>query len=31
MENICDEYEAMIVEAYVKDFSAFLENQFKDI
>jgi len=31
MENIWDEYEAKIVEAYGKDFSATLENQFKDI
>jgi len=31
MENIWDEYEAKIVEAYGKDFSATLENQLKDI
>jgi hypothetical protein len=30
-ENIWDEYEAKVVEAYGKDFSATLENQFKDI
>jgi hypothetical protein len=31
MENIWDEYEAKVVEAYGKDFSATLENQLKDI
>jgi len=30
-ENIWDEYESKVVEAYGKDFSATLENQFKDI
>lgn len=30
-ENIWDEYEAKIVEAYGKDFSATIENQIKDI
>ena len=30
-ENIWDEYEAKVVEAYGKDFSATLENQLKDI
>jgi len=31
MENIWDEYEAKVVEAYGKDFNAVLENQLKDI
>jgi len=31
MENIWDEYEAKVVEAYGKDFNATLENQLKDI
>ena len=30
-ENIWDEYEAKIVEAYGKDFSATIENQLKEI
>ena len=30
-ENIWDEYEAKVVEAYGKDFNATLENQLKDI
>ena len=30
-ENIWDEYEAKVVEAYGKDFNAVLENQLKDI
>jgi len=30
-ENIWDEYEAKVVEAYGKDFTATLENQLKDI
>jgi hypothetical protein len=30
-ENIWDEYESKVVEAYGKDFSATLENQLKDI
>ncbi len=30
-ENIWDEYESKVVEAYGKDFSATIENQFKDI
>jgi len=30
-ENIWDEYEAKVVEAYGKDFTATLENQFNDI
>jgi len=30
-ENIWDEYESKIVEAYGKDFSATIENQLKDI
>jgi hypothetical protein len=31
MENIWDEYEAQVVAAYQKDFTATLENQLKDI
>jgi hypothetical protein len=31
MENIWDEYESKVVEAYGKDFNATIENQFKDI
>lgn len=31
MENIWDEYEAKVVEAYGKDFNAVLENELKDI
>ena len=31
MENVWDEYEAKVVEAYRKDFNATLENQLKDI
>jgi hypothetical protein len=31
MDNIWDEYEAKVVAAYGKDFSATLENQLKDI
>ena len=31
MDNIWDEYEAKIVEAYGKDFSATIENQLKEI
>ena len=31
MENIWDEYEAKVVAAYGKDFSATLENQLKEI
>ena len=31
MENIWDEYEAKVVEAYGKDFNAVIENQFNDI
>ena len=31
MENIWDEYEAKVVEAYGKDFTAVIENQFNDI
>jgi hypothetical protein len=31
MENIWDEYEAQVVAAYQKDFTATLENQFNDI
>lgn len=31
MENIWDEYEAKLVEAYGKDFNAVIENQLKDI
>jgi len=31
MENIWDEYEAKVVEAYGKDFNAVIENQLKDI
>jgi hypothetical protein len=31
MENIWDEYEAKVVEAYGKDFNATIENQFNDI
>ena len=31
MENIWDEYEAKVIEAYGKDFNAVLENQLKDI
>jgi hypothetical protein len=31
MENIWDEYEAKIVAAYQKDFTATIENQLKDI
>jgi hypothetical protein len=31
MENIWDEYESKVVEAYGKDFNATLENQLKDI
>ena len=31
MENIWDEYEAKVVEAYGKDFTAVLENELKDI
>jgi hypothetical protein len=30
-ENIWDEYEAKIFEAYGKDFGATIENQLKDI
>ena len=30
-ENIWDEYEAKVVEAYGKDFTAVLENELKDI
>lgn len=30
-ENIWDEYEAKIVEAYGKDFSATIDNEFKDL
>jgi hypothetical protein len=30
-ENIWDEYEAKVVAAYGKDFSATLENQLKEI
>jgi hypothetical protein len=30
-ENIWDEYESKVVEAYGKDFSATIENQFNDI
>jgi hypothetical protein len=31
MENIWDEYEAKVVAAYQKDFTATIENQLKDI
>ena len=31
MENIWDEYESKIVAAYAKDFTATIENEFKDI
>lgn len=31
MENIWDEYEAKVVAAYEKDFTATIENQFNDI
>jgi hypothetical protein len=31
MENIWDEYEAKVVAAYQKDFTATIENQFNDI
>jgi hypothetical protein len=31
MENIWDEYEAKVVAAYAKDFSATIENQLNDI
>jgi hypothetical protein len=31
MENIWDEYEAKVVAAYGKDFSASIENQLKEI
>ena len=31
MENIWDEYEAKVVEAYGKDFTAVLENELKEI
>jgi hypothetical protein len=31
MENIWDEYESKVVAAYAKDFSATIENEFKDI
>jgi len=31
MENIWDEYEAQVVAAYQKDFTATIENQLKDI
>jgi len=31
MENIWDEYEAKVIEAYGKDFNATIENQLKDI
>jgi hypothetical protein len=31
MENVWDEYEAKVVEAYGKDFNATIENEFKDI
>lgn len=31
MENIWDEYEAKIVEAYGKDFNATIDNEFKDL
>ena len=31
MENIWDEYESKVVEAYGKDFSATIENQLNDI
>jgi hypothetical protein len=30
-ENIWDEYEAKVVEAYGKDFNATIENQLNDI
>jgi hypothetical protein len=31
MENIWDEYESKVVAAYAKDFTATIENEFKDI
>jgi hypothetical protein len=31
LENIWDEYEAKVIEAYAKDFTATIENEFKDI